>query len=185
MEKVAIPKGLVLKVEKNDLIIFNSREELIVDINPFFVDTVSEKGFLLLSSHFMVGTSIRNYPRQFLADSSLLLTIKKKVEIALLGLSVGFVQQLDLVGVGFKAFSPQIGLLVLQLGFSHDVRILVPLGIELFCPKGVLLILKSPSKELLGSFISQVRNCKVPDRYKNKGLLRREDTLQKKKFKKR
>lgn len=73
------------------------------------------------------------------------------------------------IGLGYR-FDLLKGKLFLNLGFSHDVEIQVPSGIQLFRPKENILVLKGVSSEKLHLFMSVLQKYKKPDPYKNKGI---------------
>jgi len=75
-----------------------------------------------------------------------------------------------LIGLGYK-FEFSKNMIFLKLGFSHNLKILVPFGIQVFIPKENILLLKSSSKENLNTFMHILQKYKKPDQYKNKGVI--------------
>jgi large subunit ribosomal protein L6 len=181
--KLQIPHGLEITVVEKTLKVKNSKVGFFVEMHSAFAVKISNKGslFLYFCSRFVVRAKYKK--RNFRQLSPLLMTLERKIMHVLFGLSAGFTRQLALVGVGYRAENLKNSLL-LKLGFSHEVILDVPLGVKVFLMKDTLLIMQSYSKGLVGSFISEVQKSKMPDVYKNKGVLRIEDVLQKKKVKK-
>ena len=89
------------------------------------------------------------------------------------GVSEGFEKQLELVGVGYRA-SSQGQKLDLALGFSHNIVIdLAPeIKVETISEKGKnpIVKLRSFDKQLLGQVASKIRNFRLPEPYKGKGV---------------
>jgi large subunit ribosomal protein L6 len=89
------------------------------------------------------------------------------------GVSIGFIKELELVGVGFRA-SNQGQKLDLALGFSHNILfdIAPEVKIETISEKGKNPIVKltSHDKQLLGYVAAKIRSFRKPEPYKGKGV---------------
>jgi|SRR5690606_13309989 len=89
------------------------------------------------------------------------------------GVSEGWTEQLELVGVGYRA-SNQGQKLDLALGFSHNIVIdLAPeVKVETISEKGKNPIIKltSHDKQLLGQVAAKIRSYRKPEPYKGKGI---------------
>jgi large subunit ribosomal protein L6 len=89
------------------------------------------------------------------------------------GVSEGFTNELELVGVGYRA-SNQGQKLDLALGFSHNIVIeLAPeVKLETISEKGKNPIVKltSHDKQLLGLISAKIRGFRKPEPYKGKGV---------------
>jgi len=91
----------------------------------------------------------------------------------ILGLSEGFVKELELFGVGFRA-SNQGQKLDLSLGYSHNIifEVCPEVKVETKTEKGSnpKIILKSHDKQLLGQVCAKIRSLRKHDPYKGKGI---------------
>ena len=89
------------------------------------------------------------------------------------GVSEGFVKELELVGVGYRANSSGQKL-DLSLGFSHTIVMSLPteIKVETINEKGQNPIIKLSSidKQLLGHIAAKIRSFRKPEHYKGKGL---------------
>ena len=89
------------------------------------------------------------------------------------GVSIGFIKELELVGVGFRA-SNQGQKLDLALGFSHNILfdIAPEVKIETISEKGKnpIVNLTSHDKQLLGYVAAKIRSFRKPEPYKGKGV---------------
>ena len=89
------------------------------------------------------------------------------------GVSTGFTNELELVGVGYRA-SNQGQKLDLALGFSHNIILDVAkeVTVETISEKGKNPIVKLTSydKQLLGQVTAKIRGFRRPEPYKGKGI---------------
>ena len=86
------------------------------------------------------------------------------------GVSEQFQLTLILKGVGYRAVV-QGSQIVLNLGYSHPVKIDIPENITVDVVQNTTINLKSCDKELLGLFASNIRAWRRPEPYKGKGIL--------------
>ena len=86
------------------------------------------------------------------------------------GVSEQFQRTLILKGVGYRALV-QGNELVLSLGYSHPVKLDIPITISVDVVQNTTINLKSCDKELLGLFASKIRAWRRPEPYKGKGIL--------------
>lgn len=84
------------------------------------------------------------------------------------GTSKGFEKRLEMEGVGYRA-SVQGNDLVLEVGFSHDVKIPAPEGIKFSMDKAVIVI-SGIDKEAVGQIAAVIRRVRPPEPYKGKGI---------------
>jgi len=85
------------------------------------------------------------------------------------GVSTGYEQTLELVGVGYRAAMKGQNL-SMQLGFSHDVDIPAPAGISFAVPRPVEVKIAGIDKQLVGEMAARIRKIRPPEPYKGKGV---------------
>ncbi len=85
------------------------------------------------------------------------------------GVTDGFTKVLEISGVGYRA-STQGKKLKLQLGFSHDVDLDVPEGIEVKTPDQTTIEISGTDKQAVGQFAAEIRRWRKPEPYKGKGI---------------
>ncbi|MGI8848326.1 MAG: 50S ribosomal protein L6 [Candidatus Dormibacteria bacterium] len=95
------------------------------------------------------------------------------------GVSAGFVRELDLVGVGFRAVK-QGNDLVLSLGFSHPIRYTPPESIEIQVPAPTQIRVSGTNKEIVGQVAAKIRSFRKPEPYKGKGVMYRGEKIRRK-----
>ena len=98
------------------------------------------------------------------------------------GVNKEYVIKLIVEGVGFKA-DVQGNTLVMNLGFSHQVKLEVPAGIKCTVEKGEITI-SGIDKETVGQFAAVVRSKKKPEPYKGKGIRYSDEVIRRKEGKK-
>ncbi|GAA4213066.1 50S ribosomal protein L6 [Sphingomonas endophytica] len=85
------------------------------------------------------------------------------------GVTEGFSKKLLITGVGYRA-AAQGKTLKLQLGYSHDVNIDVPEGIEVKTPDATTVEISGADKQRVGQLAAEVRRWRKPEPYKGKGI---------------
>ncbi len=85
------------------------------------------------------------------------------------GVTDGFTKKLLISGVGYRA-SSQGKKLKLQLGYSHDVDIDVPEGIEIKTPDQTTVEISGIDKQKVGQIAAEIRRWRKPEPYKGKGI---------------
>lgn len=85
------------------------------------------------------------------------------------GVSTGFSKALEMIGVGYRA-QLQGKKLVLSVGYSHQVEIDAPAGIEIEVPSNTSVIIKGIDKEVVGELAANIRGVRPPEPYKGKGI---------------
>ena len=85
------------------------------------------------------------------------------------GVTQGFEQTLELVGVGYRA-AMKGNALSMQLGFSHDVDVPPPAGVTFAVPKQTEIKISGIDKQVVGEIASQIRRLRPPEPYKGKGV---------------
>ena len=90
-----------------------------------------------------------------------------------IGVSEGYKEQLELVGVGYKA-TMQGGILELSLGYSHNIFLAMPSEVTATAVtekgKSPVITLESNDKQLLGQVAAKIRSLRKVEPYKGKGI---------------
>ena len=85
------------------------------------------------------------------------------------GVSTGFVKDLEIHGVGFKA-AVQGKALNLSLGFSHPVLFPIPEGIKVTVTENTKIKIEGVDKKVVGQVAADIRAYYPPEPYKGKGV---------------
>lgn len=100
----------------------------------------------------------------------------------IVGVATGFVKELSLIGVGYKA-DVKGAQIVLNLGYSHPIDFAVPEGVKASLVKegkDTFIRLESANKQLVGQVAAQIRSLRPPEPYKGKGVRYRDEYVRRK-----
>ena len=85
------------------------------------------------------------------------------------GVSTGFSKELEVNGVGYRA-AKEGKQLVMNLGYSHQVKVDEIDGITIEVPAPNKIIIHGIDKQVVGQFAAEVRGKRPPEPYKGKGI---------------
>ena len=134
------PKGTLSRVLHADMIIKSENNEIIVE-RPS-----EEKMHKAL--HGLTRTLINNM---------------------VVGVTTGFTKELEINGVGYRA-AMQGKVLQLSLGYSHPVEYVAIEGVTIEVPAPNKIIVKGANKEHVGATAAKIREYRMPEPYKGKGI---------------
>ncbi len=86
------------------------------------------------------------------------------------GVSQGFVKNLEIVGVGYRAAVKGNDHLDLALGFSHPVSVKAPAGVTFEVPEPTKISVIGIDKQAVGQVAAEIRDLRKPEPYKGKGV---------------
>ncbi|MCB0517474.1 MAG: 50S ribosomal protein L6 [Lewinellaceae bacterium] len=159
---IAVPQGVEIKIDPNNLVsVKGPRGHLMQQVDPD-IKVALEEGEI----NVVRPTDQKRHRSLHGLYRSL---INNMVE----GVSAGFVKELEVVGVGFRA-SNTGQLLELALGYSHPVLFYVPDEVKVSAGqekgKNPIIRLESADKELIGQIAAKIRSLRKPEPYKGKGI---------------
>ena len=168
---VTIPAGVTV-TQKGQVVSFKGKNsELALDVNPA-VEVVVD------------GNVLRTNPRDgFDGANAQAGTARALINNLVTGVTEGFTQKLELVGVGYRA-KAEGKVLNLSLGFSHPVVFQVPNGITIETPSQTEVVVKGADKQLVGQVAANIRAYRKPEPYKGKGVRYANENVRRKEAKK-
>jgi len=154
---VTIPAGVTVKVEGSTVSVKGPKGELARTLHPDLGIQI-EGNVLTVTrpSDETLHKSLHGLSRTLIANM---------VE----GCAKGYVKQLEITGVGFKAEPKPFGL-QLALGFSHQIQYKAPAGIKLTAPQPTQVVIEGADKEKVGQVAAEIRALRPPEPYKGKGI---------------
>ena len=155
---IAIPKSVEIDYTESEITVKGKFGTLHTKL-PDVIELIQENDVLKVD--------LKNKTRNVRALHGLYRTLINNMVI---GVSEQFQLTLLLQGVGYRA-AVQGKELVLNLGYSHPVKVEIPKEIQVEVVKNTTLNFKSCDKELLGLFASKIRAWRRPEPYKGKGIL--------------
>jgi large subunit ribosomal protein L6 len=96
-------------------------------------------------------------------------TTRSLVNGMVTGVSTGFAKNMEINGTGYRA-AVQGKDLVLNLGFSHEVRYPIPEGIKITCDRPTAVRVEGADKQRVGQVAAEIRAFRGPEPYKGKGI---------------
>jgi large subunit ribosomal protein L6 len=168
---VTIPTGVTV-TQNGQVVSFKGKNgELTLDVNPA-VEVVVD------------GNVLRTNPRGgFDGADAQAGTARALINNLVTGVTEGFSQKLELVGVGYRA-KAEGKVLNLSLGFSHPVVFQVPNGITVETPTQTEVLVKGADKQLVGQVAANIRAYRKPEPYKGKGVRYANENVRRKEAKK-
>ena len=166
---VAVPAGVEVKLDGQDLSVKGSKGELTFGVHGD-VEIVQEDGELKFAA--------RSNGARAMAG-----TMRALVQNMVTGVSEGFERRLELQGVGYRA-QAQGNKITLQLGFSHPVEYELPKGIDAQTPSQTEIVLNGIDKQQLGQVCAEIRAFRPPEPYKGKGVRYQGEYVRRKEAKK-
>lgn len=95
------------------------------------------------------------------------------------GVTKSYEKKLEIVGVGYNG-KVQGRDLILQLGFSHPIKVPVPEGLTATCPSPTLIEIIGADKHQIGQFAADIRALRPPEPYNLKGIRYAGEVIRKK-----
>lgn len=154
---IKLPSGVEAKLAGKKLTIKGKKGELTLDVSNDIKAEVKD-GAVTLSK----ATETRHAANMWGTTASLVRGMIK-------GVSEGYMKRLIIEGVGFRA-ALQGKDLVLQIGYSHEVKFKVPQGIEVKVPKQTEIEIYGIDKQKVGQVAAELYLMKRPEPYKGKGI---------------
>ncbi len=87
-----------------------------------------------------------------------------------IGVSKGFHKELEIQGVGYRAQIDKNNNLILNVGYSHPIKMQTPKGIKIEVNNNTKLKIQGINKEVVGQLAAQIRSIRPPEPYKGKGI---------------
>jgi len=157
---IILPEGVSVDIEENKIIIKGKMGELSQDYSGVSISLEDNNILIKRKSEQKDIKSKHGLYRSLINNM-------------VIGVSKGFVKELELVGVGYRA-NNQGQKLDLALGFSHNIlfEISSEVKVETISEKGKNPIVKLTSydKQLLGFVAAKIRSFRKPEPYKGKGI---------------
>jgi len=154
---IAIPQGVTVKIDQNEVTVTGSKGELCRNFNPDMAITLDDSTLTVSRpTDNRQHRSLHGLTRSLLANM---------VE----GVFRGFEKNLEIVGVGYRAEKAG-DKLVIRVGYSHPVEVSPLPGISLSVEGSNRIKVSGIEKEAVGEMAAEIRAIRPPDAYKGKGI---------------
>ena len=170
-QPVVLPDGVDVNIVNNTILVKGKKGEL-KNNYPDSVKVTKEENKILVTPTDNSKASRGSW--------GLVRTI---INNMILGVEEGFTKNLIVNGVGYRAAVSE-GILTLQLGYSHDIKLAIPNDLEVKCVKPTEITISGIDKQKVGQFASEVRSLRKPEPYKGKGVRYSDEIIRRKEGKK-
>jgi large subunit ribosomal protein L6 len=110
-------------------------------------------------------------------------TVRSIISGMVQGVDQGFIKKMEIQGVGYRA-AVNGNILALSLGYSHEIRYVIPQGIKIVAPKPTSLEISGADKQRVGQVAAEIRQLRKPEPYKGKGVRYEDERVRRKEGKK-
>ena len=164
---IPIPKGVTIKFEGNTVLVQGPKGKLDTEL-PSGIKVEQKDGNLV---------AIRENDSQAAVHGLARALVNNAVE----GVTKGWVRDLEIVGIGYRAEMKGKSMVVFSLGYSHLIEYPLPTGVEAAVdPKQTKITLTGIDRQQVGQVAAEMRSLRPPDPYKNKGVRYAGERLKKK-----
>jgi len=102
------------------------------------------------------------------------------IQNMVIGVTVGYSKQLEMVGVGYRGEMKGNNLL-LYVGYSHPILVKPPEGVKIeFDHKASCITISGMNKEMVGLTADRIRSIRKPEPYKGKGIRYKNEHIRRK-----
>lgn len=164
---VKVPNKVIVGIDKNVISIKGPKGELSMPLlNNVSIDHTDE---------IITFTPSDSSPK----TNKLHGTYRACVANMIKGVTEGFEKKLELQGVGYRC-QVQGKSLILNVGYSHQITIPAPEGINLSVEANTKVTVNGIDKALVGQVAANIRSTRPPEPYKGKGVRYAEEYVRKK-----
>jgi large subunit ribosomal protein L6 len=154
---VALPVGVDVVLDETSIVVKGSKGQLSMPLTKDVV--VTKDGAAVVVKPFDDSRRSR----------SMWGTVRNSIENMVTGVTKGCVKNLEIRGVGYRA-AINGNLLTLSLGYSHEIKFVVPEDILVKVDKQTLLEISGIDNQKVGQIAAEIRALRKPEPYKGKGV---------------
>ena len=164
---VVVPAGVTVEVKENNCVVVKGSKGTLERNLPVEMDIKVEDGHVVVTR-----------PNDLKKMKALHGLTRTLIHNMVVGVSEGYEKVLEVNGVGYRA-QKQGKKLVLSLGYSHQVEMEDPEGVETTVD-GNKITVKGISKEKVGQYAAEIREKRRPEPYKGKGIKYADEVIRRK-----
>jgi len=165
---VEVPSGVDVKINGSHVKIKGPKGEMEFTFSPG-IDLSLKDGEVIVTR-----------PSDIREMRSLHGTTRALIQNMIIGVTDGYQKELQLVGVGYRA-AMQGKNLVLNVGYSHQVEIEPPQGIDFEVgDRAQQVFIRGIDKQKVGQVAADIRKVRKPEPYKGKGIRYKDERVRRK-----
>lgn len=161
---IAVPAGVTVDIAENNKVTVKGPKGTLERVLPAEMDIKLEADVITVSR-----------PNDLKKMKSLHGLTRTLIHNMIIGVTEGYVKDLEVNGVGYRA-QKQGNKLVLALGYSHPVEMVDPEGIEVKVDGNKISVV-GIDKEKVGQYAAEIREKRAPEPYKGKGIKYVDETI--------
>ena len=172
---ISIPAGVSVAMSNNVVTVKGPKGELSQYVDPSLKVNIADGEVVMEIDE--------NSPVNYKQKQAFHGLYRSLVNNMVVGVSVGYKKELELVGVGYRV-SNQGNIIEFTLGYTHPIFIQLPNVIKVETKsernQNPQIILESCDKALLGLVCAKIRSFRKPEPYKGKGVLFKGEVIRRK-----
>ena len=165
---IAVPAGVTVDIAENNKVTVKGPKGTLERVLPAEMDIKLEADVITVSR-----------PNDLKKMKSLHGLTRTLIHNMIIGVTEGYVKDLEVNGVGYRA-SKQGKKLTLNLGYSHPVEMEDPEGLETVLEGQNKITVKGIDKEKVGQYAAEIRDKRRPEPYKGKGIKYADEVIRRK-----
>ena len=164
---IAIPAGVEVALDGQIITVKKGQTALTHTIHPNMIVKV-EDGVITVArpNDLKENRSLHGLTRTLIANM-------------VIGVTTGFKKELEVNGVGYRVQVTN-NKLNMNLGYSHPVDMTPPEGVTVEAPSANKIIVSGADKQKVGQFAAEIREKRLPEPYKGKGIKYADEVIRRK-----
>lgn len=155
---IAVPSGVTVTVSPSEIAVKGGKGEIKSPLSSDVKVEVKDGKVIVLPTD-----------KNDMRSRAMWGTVRNNVANMVEGVSKGYTKELEILGVGYRA-SADKNYLSISLGFSHEVKYAIPVGITIAVDKQTSIAISGHDKRMVGQVASEIRELRKPEPYKGKGV---------------
>ena len=165
---IAVPAGVTVTIAENNKVTVKGPKGTLERVLPAEMSIKEEAGQIVVTR-----------PNDLKKMKSLHGLTRTLINNMIVGVTNGYEKVLEVNGVGYRA-AKQGNKLVLNLGYSHQVEMIDPEGVESVLEGQNKITVKGIDKEKVGQYAAEIRDKRRPEPYKGKGIKYADEVIRRK-----
>ena len=154
---IPVPKGVTVSIKEGGVTVTGPKGELHQRFHPEMTITLDDNTLRVTRpDDERIHRSLHGLTRTLLANM-------------VQGVTQGFVKELEVTGVGYRVEKAGDNL-KLRIGFSHPIEVSPLPGVSLAADGTTRIKVSGMSKEAVGEMAARIREIRLPDVYRGKGI---------------
>ena len=165
--ELLIPENVTAEVNDNIVKVKGPKGELDLELHPLTTVKVEDG---------KVKVSIKN---NSIKAKALHGTINSLIKNMIIGVTEGYIKELESVGVGYR-FAVSGNKVVVSAGYSNPVNVEVPSDLKVESKSNTELSISGIDKQKVSEFAANIRKIRKPEPYKGKGIRYKDEVVRRK-----